>query len=183
MSKIVYFIRHGQSEANLANTIAGSQIDSPLTDLGKQQAMETAAKVSEVAFDLAVSSPLSRAKDTACIILNELNLDHLQVNQQTAFTERDAKEYTGTDTSEYFKLVESGMYSGESPQAMRERVLRGLRWLNDQSFECALVATHNGTIRAISTIVDKLPPEDFSKVPVLQNGETLKVDLSKLDLI
>ena len=40
MTKLL-FIRHGQSEANLARTFAGNS-DAPLTNLGLQQAVATA---------------------------------------------------------------------------------------------------------------------------------------------
>ena len=39
--KKIYFMRHGQSEANAAKVVAGGGMDSPLTRLG----MEQAAKV------------------------------------------------------------------------------------------------------------------------------------------
>lgn len=38
--KKIYFVRHGQSEANMKKIYAGST-DSPLTPLGIQQAQET----------------------------------------------------------------------------------------------------------------------------------------------
>ena len=58
----LYFVRHGQCVANAEGVLAGRQ-DSPLTELGIEQAREEAVKIrnSELVFDMIVSSPLSRA--------------------------------------------------------------------------------------------------------------------------
>ena len=39
-----YIIRHGQSEANAKGILQGSQIDTPLTELGRSQAQVTFSK-------------------------------------------------------------------------------------------------------------------------------------------
>ncbi len=65
----VYLIRHGQTEFNVQNRIAG-QIETELTELGKMQAYQCALnlKNQNVTFDVILSSSLKRARDTAQII-------------------------------------------------------------------------------------------------------------------
>ena len=46
----IYCVRHGQSEANLAQIMQGSKIDTPLTKLGKQQALAAKAKLATVSL-------------------------------------------------------------------------------------------------------------------------------------
>ncbi len=58
----VHLIRHGETEANLQHRWWGRG-ETPLTERGRAQAAELAATVRE--FDALVSSPLSRALDTA----------------------------------------------------------------------------------------------------------------------
>jgi len=72
---MLYFVRHGESEANLEKTFAGSRIDSPLTNKGKEQARKTAQVIidSGILFDRIVSSPLSRAHETGLIIKEIIN--------------------------------------------------------------------------------------------------------------
>lgn len=60
----LYFVRHGESEANAAGRFAG-QTDSPLTERGRQQAEAVAEVLAGVDFDHVISSDLSRARDTA----------------------------------------------------------------------------------------------------------------------
>ncbi|MBU6423779.1 MAG: phosphoglycerate mutase family protein, partial [Chloroflexi bacterium] len=69
----LYFVRHGESEANAARRYAG-QADSPLTERGRQQAEAVAAALRGVRLDRVVSSDLSRARDTAAAIAREHGL-------------------------------------------------------------------------------------------------------------
>lgn len=58
----LYFVRHGQTVWNVENKICGST-ESPLTELGHQQAIATAEKIRDegLHIDQILSSPLSRA--------------------------------------------------------------------------------------------------------------------------
>ena len=64
-----YFVRHGQTVWNVENKICGAT-DSPLTEHGRAQAMETGQAIldQKLQADEILYSPLSRAADTAKII-------------------------------------------------------------------------------------------------------------------
>lgn len=64
---IIFLVRHGESKLNEEDIIAG-QIDTPLTDRGKKQALETRRELDGVNFDNAYSSDLKRAIETGEII-------------------------------------------------------------------------------------------------------------------
>lgn len=61
-------VRHGETEWNRLSRFQG-QIDIPLNDTGKAQAQKAAEFLKDVALDFAITSPLSRPKETAQIIL------------------------------------------------------------------------------------------------------------------
>jgi broad specificity phosphatase PhoE len=63
MNKI-YFVRHGESEHNQLKRYAGT-IDSPLTELGREQAKETGKLLRGKNITYIITSSLSRASDTA----------------------------------------------------------------------------------------------------------------------
>ena len=44
---MIYFVRHGESEANVKGMFAGQRDDSPITQTGEQQARDTAKKILE----------------------------------------------------------------------------------------------------------------------------------------
>ena len=64
----IYIVRHGQTDWNKARRIQG-QVDIPLNEFGRHLARETARGLRDVRFDACFTSPLSRAKETAQIIL------------------------------------------------------------------------------------------------------------------
>ena len=61
--KVVYFVRHGQSEDNVAPVFQSPH--SPLSAVGRQQAERIAERVSHLSFDALLASPYQRAKETA----------------------------------------------------------------------------------------------------------------------
>lgn len=63
----IYFIRHGETEYNRLDRIQGRGIDAPLNATGERQAREVGAWLREVSVDVAVSSTLMRARQTASI--------------------------------------------------------------------------------------------------------------------
>jgi broad specificity phosphatase PhoE len=67
MPKIVHCIRHGQSTFNAHFAATGldpMHPDAPLTELGRRQAAERAAELRQYAYELVVTSPLTRAIQT-----------------------------------------------------------------------------------------------------------------------
>ena len=71
--KTLYFVRHGQSVYNKMNILQG-QIDSPLSDEGEEQAKKVAPRFKKLDVKHIAHSPLLRAKQTANIINEQLNL-------------------------------------------------------------------------------------------------------------
>lgn len=71
MKKILYLMRHGQTEFNLRRKVQG-WCDSPLTELGIQQAKIAGQyfKENKISFDQAYSSTSERACDTLEFITN-----------------------------------------------------------------------------------------------------------------
>ena len=64
----LYLVRHGITDWNARKKIQG-QVDIPLNETGRDLARKTAEGLKDVPFDLCMTSPLCRAKETARIIL------------------------------------------------------------------------------------------------------------------
>lgn len=78
--KNIYIIRHGETAWNSEKRHQGGEADIPLNDIGREQARKTGLylknyRMKKHNFDCIWSSSLSRAKETAEIIYNELDLD------------------------------------------------------------------------------------------------------------
>jgi broad specificity phosphatase PhoE len=68
MPPTVILIRHGQSTFNAHYEATGldpGHVDAPLTDLGQKQVLHTRALLASTPVDLVVSTPLTRALQTA----------------------------------------------------------------------------------------------------------------------
>lgn len=69
----VYFVRHGESEANVEKVF--SSPDTPLTDKGRAQATQLGIEVRSLNIGLLLSSPDVRAVDSASIIANQIGYE------------------------------------------------------------------------------------------------------------
>lgn len=63
----LYFIRHGYTDWNRQMLIQG-QVEIPLNEEGRKQVNEEASKIKDIHFDVVISSPQSRALETASIL-------------------------------------------------------------------------------------------------------------------
>ncbi|WP_159613519.1 histidine phosphatase family protein [Glutamicibacter sp. JC586] len=68
------FVRHGQTQWNLEGRLQGSS-NTPLNDTGRAQAREAVNVLASGDWDVIVSSPLSRARETAQIIAEGLGME------------------------------------------------------------------------------------------------------------
>lgn len=93
----IILARHAETQGNKDGILLGHN-DSPLTVLGKKQALEIAKQLEKEKIDLLYSSPLGRALQTAKIIANYL--DNLKINMEPLLTERDFGILTGKHRNE-----------------------------------------------------------------------------------
>jgi 2,3-bisphosphoglycerate-dependent phosphoglycerate mutase len=98
MAKLA-LVRHGQSQWNLENRFTG-WVDSPLTDLGRQEARRAGEHLNGIRFDKAYTSALSRAQETLTIMLEVLGLKDLPVTKDRALNERHYGALQGLNKKE-----------------------------------------------------------------------------------
>lgn len=68
----LYFVRHGESEANTRGVISNRESPFGLTDLGRRQANILAEQLESIPFTTIYSSPVRRARETAEILSKTL---------------------------------------------------------------------------------------------------------------
>ncbi len=149
----VFLVRHGATEWNVDKRAQGQE-DIPLTDKGRLQALDVAARLSEFDITAVYSSDLERAVHTAKPIAD---LKGLQVLVDPAFREIDQGEWTGLPVDEIARgwpelwgpaRHYTARPGGESPRSVRRRALEGLaRAVRANPSGAIVVVSHGGTIR------------------------------------
>src|SRR6266542_1344858 len=69
----LYFVRHGESEANTLHVISNRESPFGLTALGKKQANILADSLKDIPVTVIFSSPILRARETADILSQSLS--------------------------------------------------------------------------------------------------------------
>ena len=149
-----YFIRHGQSESNRARIMAGAGIDSPLTDLGRQQADEAGRLLAQIENlpKIICHSPMQRAAETAAIINQHLNLPMLAIGD---LREHYVGDWEGKPWEEVTRLWET-CNDPPNGEAFADFTLLVKGAMRNALTEPApvLVVAHGGVWQAIKTIYD-----------------------------
>ncbi|MFC4403945.1 histidine phosphatase family protein [Gracilibacillus xinjiangensis] len=146
----VCLVRHGETDWNAAGRIQGAT-DIPLNESGKQQARECRDHLQADSWDVLITSPLSRAKKTAEIINEALQLPLIEMND---FAERSFGEAEGLTVEERKHRFPDGNYPNqETRTALNERVLKGMARIQ-QTYpgKKILLVAHGAVINAILSI-------------------------------
>ncbi len=173
---MIYFIRHGESEANLKHVFAGQKDNSPLTEKGIEQAKAEGFKIKEMGLNISkiISSPLLRAFDTAKIVSGIIGYAKL-IEIDPRITEYDMGTLTGTPTFEISSKILIRAENAENPKAFDDRVNSFLKEYNKYEGDVLMVA-HAGVGRIIETIKKGTDPELFYDLPPYPNASVIKLD-------
>lgn len=162
--KQLYFIRHGESTFNANHAWNGSS-DMPLTTKGREQAKQAGQEAKEqgLVFDVIISSPLSRALDTAKLMASELDYPHDKIILNDRFIERDFGSLEGRRDlvagTKYF-IDESAIdpYDGvERLIDLQKRMDDFLAYLHTLPHDTVLVVGHGGAGRALRRAIRREP--------------------------
>ncbi len=120
MADTLWLFRHGETEWSLSGQHT-SRTDLPLTDNGRKQAAELPRLIAGVHFNLVLTSPLSRARDTSRLA----GFADAQIDAN--LTEWDYGDYEGRKTAEIrngvpdWSLWTDGVPNGETAEAVAAR--------------------------------------------------------------
>jgi uncharacterized phosphatase len=171
--KRLYFIRHGLSEMNKSGHFAG-RTDTPLTDEGRAQAKAAGAKAKDLKIDLIISSPLSRARETAEILAREIAYPADKILLSDLLVERHWGDLEGQSHITVHDLDE--VPNAETSTQILDRAERALRYLESLDAENILVVSHGTFGRALRHhIIEDLPfiNKSGDKSISLPNGEVI----------
>ncbi|MBM6947604.1 histidine phosphatase family protein [Mordavella massiliensis] len=184
----IYIVRHGQTDWNKARRIQG-QVDIPLNEFGRHLARETARGLRDVRFDACFTSPLSRAKETAQIILagrdvpviDEPRLEEMSfgvyegkccAGDNWELPENFHRFFDGPDRYEAPEGGESFGQVRDRTGAFLEELARRPEYADGQ----ILLATHGAALAGLLCYIRRAPLADYWGVGVHKNCAVTEVE-------
>ena len=155
-----FLVRHGETEWNRIHRIQGSS-DIPLNDTGRAQALAVGGVLANHRFDLIVSSPLSRAMETATIIARRMGMPlPLPVQSLVERHYGEAEGCTREDLDARFP-GDTPVPGREPREEVQKRVIRTLHDLAIRHPHADILAvSHGGVIRSV---VEHAAPGQYSE--------------------
>ena len=164
MKKHVFVVRHGETDYNTQGICQGQMLNSGLNENGRKQAYTLADSLKGKNIGAIYSSPLKRAKETAEIIADGLNLP---VSEHVGLIEGNFGVAEGKNKSEVkswpiyplwassdAKYEDIHYDNGESKRQIRERVVKAVSEICDnETSETILLVTHSAVARILSWVI------------------------------
>ena len=189
----LYLVRHGETDWNKVKKIQG-QVDIPLNQFGKHLAEETAEGLHDIQFDLCISSPLSRAYETARIILEGRDVP---IITDARIGEMAFGEYEGKCCArDHWELPEDFQKffddpvgfrpgkGGESFADVRKRTGEFLESLYKKAegvYGNILITTHGAALAGILNNIRKEPLEKYWGIGVHSNCAVTEVEVKNAE--
>lgn len=147
-------VRHGETDWNLSGRLQGRE-DLPLNETGRAQARLTGAYLRKWAWDLIVTSPLSRALETAGV-LGDMTAAKI-LEPAADLQERDYGESAGLTRKESGERWTDGAVPGlESNADLKERGFSVLVSLAERFPQTRMVVvSHGSLINSLLALVSK----------------------------
>jgi probable phosphoglycerate mutase len=180
----ILLVRHGETDWNRERRIQG-QTDTPLNDLGREQARALAAELADERIDAVYASDLSRARETAEILAERLDLP---VVLDAALRERDFGNWEGQTVAELDRSWpgafarwhtggEGEWQGGEGHAELAERVRGAVRRLAAaHPGDRILLVAHGGPMRILLMDAEGLPyPDARDRVRLIANCDLSRI--------
>lgn len=153
--KTVYFVRHGESENNASDRY--NEVDTQLSEKGRQQAMEIAKRCAKLPIELLISSDMVRARQTSKVIVshNKVPIEvHDFFRERISATSILGKRRDDPHAMEVIRNSRANFHvpgwrfeDGENFEDLKKRALQGLELLEKKKEDSILVVSHGFFMR------------------------------------
>lgn len=172
----VYFVRHGQTDANLLainSDIPIVEHDAPLNSTGIVQAKQAAEQLKSSSVSAIISSPMTRARETAEII----NQYHkLPIIIDPTFRERETGTRSYHDFHELFDIDKNIQpLGGENARDFFERIYGGIDKVKNEFIDKdILIVAHGGVHHGFYAYFNSLPWQGNLRISPIHNAAIRK---------
>lgn len=182
---MLYIMRHGKTDWNVEFRLQG-RTDIPLNTEGIQMAHDAAKKHADIHFDICYSSPLTRAQQTAKILLENRNVPIITDNRliEMSFGEfegkKDAFKHPEWAIYKFFNepenyVAKDGAESLDSLFARTGDFLKNVVQKDLDQNKDVLIVGHGAMNNSIISQVRHISRKDFWKIAI-PNCELIKLN-------
>lgn len=177
----IYYVRHGQTDWNLARKMQGGGTEKELNETGINQANETRKELENVKYDIIICSPMYRAKQTAEIINKDKNV-------KTIIDERIRERKLGKlEGHEITDEIEKQIWDynlnyqipeGENLHDFEKRILNFLEDIKKKySDKTVLIVAHGGVAKVIKAHLYGMPKSKLLSDISTKNCEIIEAEI------
>jgi 2,3-bisphosphoglycerate-dependent phosphoglycerate mutase len=190
MGKLI-LLRHGESQWNLENRFTG-WVDIPLTEKGRQEALQAGQRIKDIKLDRGFTSVLIRAIESLEFALKGAEQEGLPFEKDKALNERMYGDLQGLNKEETAKKYGAEQvhiwrrsYDVPPPggESLKDTAARTLPYFNSRILplvakgENIIVVAHGNSLRSIVMELDKLSKEEVLQLN-LATGVPIVYDIN-----
>ena len=177
----VYYVRHGQTDWNLARRMQGGGTEKDLNETGLKQAEETRKELENVNYDIVIRSPMHRAEQTAEIINQGRNVPIIVDERMREIKLGELEGHPITDEMEsriWNYELNAPINGGESLHEFEKRILDFLEDIKQKyKDKTVLIVAHGGVAKVIKAHLYGMPEsKDLSEIG-MKNCEIIEAEL------
>lgn len=172
MEKLLYIVRHGETDFNRQHIVQGQGVDTSLNGKGIEQANLFFNYYKDIDFDLVVTSALKRTRETMAPFINQGIpwVQYPEINEISWGTQ-EGKRSTPEMRQKYAHLIESwnsghydiGMEEGETAQQMGDRLSKFINLIPSFKEKKILVCSHGRAMRALVCLMKNEPLKNMQQ--------------------
>jgi len=181
--KNLYYIRHGESTANIINQLGND--DAELTEKGAAQAAKAGRYLQTEGInpDIILVSPLQRAKETAMFIAQEIGYDMSKILMFDVLRERWFGELelgnivkdVGVSLEYYFQhpLSVDHIENVEKLADLHKRAEKVVALAKSRPEDTVVIVSHGALLRSIYKVIEDIPYD--RPIPPFENAKVLRL--------
>jgi len=179
----IHFIRHGESEGNIAGILGG---DPKLTEKGKKQIKKTVDKIiiNKISDCTVISSPRIRAKQSSEILINSFSFEGKRSMEtkiweeikEINFGKSEGKKFDCSKDNPWYLLKDMDL------QKIEKRAKKFWQKIEKIENKNIFIFAHKGIISALFAVYEGKTWKDFVKFREsweMKNGEMKKIQILK----
>lgn len=177
----IYYVRHGQTDLNLAKKMQGGGTEKELNETGVSQAYNTKKELENVKYDLVICSPMKRAKQTAEII-NEGR--DIPIITDERIRERKLGDYEGRDVTEEMEnniwdyKLNYNIPNGENLHDFEKRIDEFFDDIKEKYHDkSVLIVAHGGIAKVIKAHLYGMPESQNLAEISMNNCEIIETEI------